>query len=213
MATVEDLIANVDAAFATTARGLPRWPDPHPGRSPLDEEYSRLSDPAKWRILSARADAWTAALIAMDLATADQPPHLQWQAPPPTRVSRIDRITPHAPGALPLVLARSELGAIADTGVTLGVGRPPTCVAFVPQCGCDACDTGSQDALEALDEFIVGIISGSFRRLSSRDREITVFGGQGWSATGDFRAGQVEAILADPRGWDELTGGSWLPGP
>jgi hypothetical protein len=58
-----ELLAAVDAAFAVTGRGLIPWPHPHPDRAPLDEEYSRVLDAAKWRIIGARAEAWLVALV------------------------------------------------------------------------------------------------------------------------------------------------------
>jgi hypothetical protein len=42
--------------------------------------------------------------------------------------------------------------------------------------------------------------------------EITVISDDGWSARGSFARGEVEATLADPCGWDELTGSSWFDG-
>lgn len=81
---------------------------------------------------------------------------------------------------------------------------------WFPDCGCDACDSGSQHELDRLDEHILGIVSGTFRRLFARDREITVIGDGGSSAYGRFRRHQVEAILADPIGWDEVSGTSWI---
>ena len=66
--TEQELRAVVESAFAVTGRGLARWPDPHPDRSPLEEEYSRVSDPAKWRLVGARADAWCRALVETGLA-------------------------------------------------------------------------------------------------------------------------------------------------
>src|SRR5690606_38111019 len=41
----------VDAAFARTSRGMRRWDDPHPAPERLvaNEEYSRVTDPARWR--------------------------------------------------------------------------------------------------------------------------------------------------------------------
>ena len=67
-----ELLAAVDVAFAVTGRGLTPWPDPHPDRSPLDEEYSRLLDPAKWRIIGARAEAWLVALVDSALAVVER---------------------------------------------------------------------------------------------------------------------------------------------
>lgn len=211
MVTELELLAAVDAAFAVTGRGLAPWPNPHPHRSPLDEEYSRLADPAKWRILGARADAWIAAAADLDLATVERRAEVRWRARPGTVIGRIDRVTPLAPGALPLVFARSQLGTVDDAGVTLGVGDPAICVAWFPDCGCDACDSGSQDELDDLDAHVLSVVSGTFRRLFSGDREITMIGEGRRSASGmPTRGSSVDAVLADPTGWDDVTGTSWL---
>jgi hypothetical protein len=226
-----ELIARVDAAFAVTGHGLAGWPDPHPDRSPCDEEYSRLSDPAKWRIVGARADAWLMTLVQTGLAVVDHGAQVQWRVPPTTVVSRTDRVVPYVSGALPLVVARSQLGAVDDAGVTLGVGDPAVCVTWIPDCGCDACDSGSQDVLDELDEYVFGVVSGAFRRLWSGDREITVISSERWGASqrnvhysdvgawtsgstatrlGKFGRKEVDAILADPGGWQEISGAPWM---
>jgi hypothetical protein len=205
-----ELISRVDAAFAVTGHGLTGWADPHPDRSPSDEEYSRLSDPAKWRIVGARADAWLIALVETGLAVVDPNAHVHWRMPPRTVVSRAESVTPYVLGALPLIVARSQLGTVDDAGVTLGVGDPAVCVAWIPDCGCDACDSGSQDVLDELDEYIFGVVSGAFRRLWSGDREITVIGGERWNASGNFERGEVPAILVDPTGWLVLSGAAWM---
>lgn len=210
MVTELDVLAAVDTAFNVTSRGLASWPDPHPDRSPLDDEYSRLADPGKWRIIGARADAWLVAVGDVGLATIERQAPVRWAALPNTVVSRTDRATPHAKGALPLVLARSQLDGVADAGITLGVGDPAICVAWFPHCGCDACDSGSQDVLDDLDAHVLGVVSGVFRRLSSGDREITVIGEHRWSASGISNTRDIDAVLADPTGWDEVEGTSWL---
>jgi len=79
-----------------------------------------------------------------------------------------------------------------------------------PDCGCDACDSGSQNELDHLDAHLRGLITGRFRRLTSRTRTITVIDDSGWSASGSFRRGEVERVLADPVGWHELSGRSWI---
>lgn len=207
------LRAAVDAAFAVTGRELAAWPDPHPDRSPLDEEYSRLTDPARWRIVGARADAWIRALVDLGLAVVEAAAEEAWEAPPPTEVTRADRLVPHTDDAPPLVLGRSRLGEVADAGVTLGVGDPATLVTWIPECGCDACDSGSADELEVLDEHILSVVAGTFRRLSKGDRTITVLGGDRWSATGLTRADGIDEILANPTGWSERSGQPWGTAP
>ena len=212
VSTEPELRSAVDGAFARLGREFEPWPDPHPDRVVLDEEYSRLLDPAKWKIIGARADAWIVALIAAGLAAVRPNPSISWRRAPGSTIARTDLVVPHAAGALPLVVARSRLGAVDDAGVVLGVGDPALCVGWFPDCGCDACDSGSQDELGRLDAHVLGIVAGHFRRLSDGGREIMSLGGGGWSASGTFGRGEVDAVLEDPTGWDELTGASWFPG-
>lgn len=208
--TVPELLAAVDAAFADTGRGLTPWADPHPNRSPRDEEYSRVSDPFKWRIIGARADAWAIALVDAGLAHVERNAAVRWHAAPLTELTRIDLVVPNAAGALPLVLARSRFGDVDDAGVTIGAGDPALCVAWVPDCGCDACDSGSQNELDHLDDQFLGIVTGAFRRLSKGDRTITLMAAGSRSSPGNFRRGEVDEILADPTGWHDTSGTSWL---
>lgn len=207
-----ELRAAVDRAFSTSGRGLRSWADPHPDRSPRDEEYSRLLDPAKWRIIGARADAWVAALVDAGVAVAEPNVSTEWRVRPRTAISRTDRVVALAHGALPLVVARSRLGDVDDAGVTLAVGDDAECVDVFPDCGCDACDSGSQDELDRLDDHLAGIVTGAFRRLSAGARTITVIGADAWRASGRFGRGEVHRIIADPTGWQVLAGTSWLSG-
>ena len=47
----DTVLARVDAVFAGLAEGTPGWPVPRASdASPLDEEYSRYPDPAKYRV-------------------------------------------------------------------------------------------------------------------------------------------------------------------
>lgn len=162
------LLVDVDAAFAVTARGLRQWDDPHPDRSPLEEEYSRLLDPAKWRIVGARVDAWTDALVGAELATLERDVDVHWIDTPRTDVHRTDRLVPRRTGALPIVLARSRMAGVADAGVTIGAGDPAVEIEIIPDCGCDACDSGSQDVLDQVDRSIGGVVRGEFRHLWRR---------------------------------------------
>ncbi|MGI9030542.1 MAG: DUF6226 family protein [Ilumatobacteraceae bacterium] len=158
-----------------------------PIRRPLDEEYSRLLDPAKWRILGARAEAWLVAVVDAGLANVERNVAVEWRGEPGPVISRTDRAVPLAAGGLPLVVGRSRLDDVADAGVVLGVGDPVVCAGWFPHCGCDACDDGSQFELDRLDDHLCGIVSGVFRRLSDGPRQITVVGERGWSASGGVR--------------------------
>lgn len=206
----EELTAAVETAFERTGRGLTSWPDPHPDRSPADDEYSRLTDPERWRIVRARAEAWIVALTGVGLATVERDVTVNWTEPPRTDITGSDRLVPLTPGALPVVLSRSRIGPVADAGITLGVGEPTVPVAWFPDCGCDACDSGSGNELDHLDAHLRGIVNGAFRRLDAGDRQITTIGDGGWSSMGRFRRGEQEAVLADPAGWRELSGRPWI---
>jgi hypothetical protein len=210
VATETELLTAVELAFEFTGRELTPWPDPHPDRSPREEEYSRLLDPAKWRIIGARADAWFTALVDNGLAGVERNVTVDWQDPPGPAITRTDRIVPIVTGALPIAVARGRLEDIDDAGVTVGVGHPSVLVALFPDCGCDACDSGSQDELDRLDQHMLGIVAGRFRRLTRRGRQITAIDADGSSGSGTFRRGERARILADPRGWHELSGRSWL---
>jgi hypothetical protein len=114
MVSEAELVTAVDAAFEVTGRGFAPWPTPHLDRSPLEDEYSRVTDPGKWRIVGARADAWLEALEDAGLAMVERAALVRWSVQPGTVVSRTDRLVPHATGALPLVIARSRIGDTDD---------------------------------------------------------------------------------------------------
>lgn len=201
------LRAAVDAAFVSTAAGMRRWQGTRPHREPTDDEYSRVTDPAKWLILGARIDAWASALVAARLAEVVHDAPATWRDRLGPIVSRTDRLVPTAPGAMPLVVARTRIVDVLDAGIVIGVGDPALELERFPDCGCDACDSGSTQELEHLDRHLTGVVTGTFRQLSRGGAVITVIDEDGWSAS---NVRNVDAVLADPRGWDELSGASWL---
>lgn len=212
MITIADLVEVVDQRFAARPPELVVWPDPHEGRSPTDGEFSRTTNPERWRILGARVDAWVAALAAAGLASVEQVAvdDIRWEEPPYTRVSAAVRVTPFAAGARPIVVARSQVGDVPATGITLGWGDPAVLVGLFPDCGCDACDHGSQLDLDSVDYRLSAIVSGRYRRLTHGNRQVTEEAYYGWTAAGEWEPGEVEAVLGDPQGWDELSGATWL---
>lgn len=202
----EQLLEMVEREFARLSRGLGGWPDPHPDRRPHDSEYSRVTDAKRYRIVGARADAWAAAAVGLGLAVTDD--RVEWADAPPTHLGRSYVLAPTAVGALPLVIARHHLGDCDDAGLTLGAGSPATVIDVVPDCGCDACDSGSGDLIEVVDRSFAAVVTGRYRRLSKRDQVITLVGDSRSSSNIDRR--RADAVLARPQGWAELTGTSWL---
>ena len=219
-----DLLDAVETAFAETAAGTPGWEDPHDGpdgdwRDALEEEYSRCLAPGKYRILWARADAWTQVLFARgwaDAAEIADGASLPWLIEPLTARHRATVLRPRRPGAQPLTLLRTApddatgstdlTGADAQLpGLVIGLGEPIVPVETVPDCGCDACDSGSADLLEALDSTILSIVDGSFEVTLSPGTESqrTSFGGS--LSSDDERVTVSAQISAGP--WAD----DWTP--
>ncbi len=210
MVSEAELLDVVNAAFRVTARGLEPWLDPNPDRSPEDEAYSRLTNPTKWRIIGARAESWLVALEQTGLATVRRGEPVDWGVRPGPVVTGADLVVPRITQAIPLVVAHSRLGEVDDGGVVLGVGDPAMPIEQFPDCGCDACDSGSQDELDHLDAHLIGVVSGRFRRFSRRDQIVMTLGDGTSSGSGRRRPPRIEEVIANPRGWDELAGASWV---
>src|SRR5690606_36674195 len=124
-----------------------------------------------------------------------------------TVISRADRAVPTLAGALPLVVARSRITEADDAGITLGVGDPALGVSWFPHCGCDACDSGSGDELDRLDQQILSIVTCRFRRLSQGDSAITLL--REGSSIVNLTVRRDVRVLADPTGWGEISGPTW----
>ena len=181
-----------------------------PGRSVSDSEYTHHSPTQS---TTRRCGSKRPARV-QHTGCAEPRPHRTRHR---NRVGRVAKHSGDAPrsclplvaGALPLVLARSRIEDVDDAGVTIGVGDPTVAHTWIPVCGCDACDSGSQDALDEPDECVLGIVAGQFRRLPRGTQAITVISGSIRQSSGINGRGARRA-LADPAGWDELTGSSWI---
>lgn len=196
----ETLSAEVAEAFVTTGVTTPPWPDPHPDRSPLEEEYSRCLDPTKYRILAARVEAWSQALTGLGLAIIEETtdPYVGWQSRPRVDLNRAIWLRPVRKNTIPLLVGFNAVASVPETGVILGAGDPAVEVEIVPDCGCDACDSGSDDLLEQLDEHLLAVVNGTFVHMTTRKG--TVFStGDGWTASGGYRRGEVERLLTKAR--------------
>lgn len=158
--------------------GLPCWPNPHPGTaSPTEEEYSRVTDPGRYGIVHSRARMWAERLGDL--------PEIQVEnlSPAPLDAEghlglfdRGVRVASSRPGTLPLLLLERD-APLSDQEASLAVlhlsvERPEVAVAMLPDCGCDACDFGSDDLLDAIDEAVGDVIGGPFVALR----------GKGWHA-------------------------------
>ncbi len=171
MVSVSELQARVASGF--DALGLPSWPDPHPDMgAPRDEEYSRVTDPGRYRVVHARARLWARVLEDTVGARAERlTPQAGDGTGRPRPFDRGVRLVPDRPGGLPLVLLErdADVGHDATLAVLeIGVVRPDVVVEVLPDCGCDACDSGSRDLLDAVDATIAAVVGGPYVVLRGR---------------------------------------------
>lgn len=144
------LRARVEQACA--GLDLPSWPDPHADREVVEEEYSRLTDPERYRVLHLRARAWVEVLAGVSGVVVDQP-----ALPTQEHVARVTRLSPPGEDAVPLLILETDA---ALPGLIVALGTPDWELDAVPDCGCDACDSGSADLLEVLDDLVVRVVLG-----------------------------------------------------
>ncbi len=228
MGSVEDLQASVAADYELLA--MPSWPDPHPGMAaPRDDEYSRVTQPERYRIVQGRARAWTRALQAVPGVEAEN------LTPAPLDADghlgdfdRGVRLTPRRPGTLALLLLERDApltqGDARLPVLHISVVRPEISVMMLPDCGCDACDSGSQDLLRAIDETIVSVVGGTSVVLRGKAWQAHWWpegarSGGGRRAPGHDQVMEWCRRLASgqdvrlPRGTEALVGHTWLEGP
>jgi hypothetical protein len=136
------------------ALNLPSWPDPHPGGAePLDEEYSRVTNADRYRIVHARGRAWAAVLersLGAVVETVD---------PADGQYTRGVRVSSPRPGALPLLILEHD---DPQPSLRVSVVDPSWIVTHDPYCGCDACADGSEVLLEAIDTAIGSFLVGPY---------------------------------------------------
>ena len=164
MTTLPRLRAEVARRYA--ALDLPAWPAPHPdGAPPREEEYSRVTDPQRYRIAGARARVWAEVLAEAGAVVVPDPvrgiPLAEaGRADLTVPVDRALRVAPPAgvDGASPWWLLETDVPQAEDGGVLpvirVAVGAPGQVHALLPDCGCDACDPGSDELLEAVDQAV-----------------------------------------------------------
>ncbi|GEN79805.1 DUF6226 family protein [Actinotalea fermentans] len=164
MVTIDALQGEVDARFGRL--GLPSWADPHPDRRPHDDEYSRLTDPGRHVVVHERARVWAQVLRDRLGARVDRLPAEPMTVAHGQRYGfdRGVRVMSSRPGTLPLLLlerdGRDRPGDAPLPVLVLAVARTDVTLAQWPDCGCDACDSGSADLLEAVDGSVREVVGG-----------------------------------------------------
>lgn len=157
----DSLRAAVESRFVATGADTPGWPDPHEGREPADDEYSRCSDPERYEILRARMRAWIDVLVEQGLARVEDLGEADLPAGDLTgRFEAAMHLIPEREGARSLlVVYRHVDGLFVELGVARRSGHWRR-LDSIPFCGCDACDDGSDFYLEEVDDAVLGVVAG-----------------------------------------------------
>ena len=206
---------------------LPSWPDPHPhGASPQEDEYSRVTEPDRYRIVHARARAWAGSLgeiadVAVETLSA---PDLAADGYS-DRFDRGLRLTSSRPGTLPLLLLERDLPWPEPDAplavLQVSAVRPQIALDTQPDCGCAACDSGSRDLLDAIDRAVGSVVDGPLVALRGRGWHAQWYPDGGSSGGRRRRPDHAHLMelcrrLADgqkvrlPRGTEVFVGRSWL---
>ncbi len=206
---MSDLIDAVERRFAELAVGLQPWPAPRgPHESARKDEYSRVSDPEKYRLLKARVDAWVSVLGEMAEIEESRSAEGLLQANAPDGSASL-RLRPRS-GAVPIVVREITMTDEAY-GVELAVGDPAEFWAFVPDCGCDACDHGWFDLAEYLDEQILTILRGGTILVTDGVTTVQRYG-DGASMSGSWNtntSGWLD-LVEQPDGLTVVRGDAWI---
>jgi hypothetical protein len=202
---LHDVIAEVTRRFDSRSSAGRQWNDPHEHSDVADEEYSRVSEPERYAVAGARAMSWVDALVGLQLATAR---NVATYGPADARAVLVTAV---APDALAILVVMGSMEGVDDAVVALGVGDPAVLIGMEPFCGCDACDSGSDDLLTAIDDMFTGIMDGGLLYAEDEDWTLTV-GVNGWSASGsqDFDSLIDKARAGTSIGRRMITGGPWL---
>lgn len=211
MRTIDAVKTAVDTAYATL--DAPSWPDPHEGRRVEEAEYGRFTDPNRYRVLSLRLSAWLSVLGDRFGVIADAVSTDGGTLPEADGDTSIDACTSvwRSPRERTLALRITRLDIEGQIVVQFGIQDDPVDFAVIPECGCDACDTGSADLLADLDDVIVSAVEGDLTVVLGPTGEdpgrvsptfVVVGTGDGWSYEGDGPAEPAEIVDAVRSGDD-----------
>ncbi|XVX22055.1 DUF6226 family protein [Actinomycetota bacterium] len=112
------------------------------------------------------ASAWAQALAGRGLARVETLPagaadawlvRPDWA--PPSSTGSV--IMPMREATVPITLLHTAVGDVPDTGRLVLFGHPGALLAVLPDCGCDACDDGSQSLIDQVDAVMVSALSGA----------------------------------------------------
>jgi hypothetical protein len=155
------------------------------------------------------------ALAGLGLAVVEEVSDVTgaWRGACSLDMDRATWLRPVRAGCFPLLVGFHHLEGVPDAVVHLGAGEPAVPLLSVPDCGCDACDDGSELILEEMDQHVVAVVSGAFVHVTTRHGPIAATGPD-WSASGLFPRGfDFAALLTEARAGRSphpvVRGGPW----
>jgi hypothetical protein len=206
------LLGAVAEAYARRPGAALSWPDPRPswpGQEPPESAYSRVTDPERYRVVTDRVDSWLEVLAERGIATVEQ---VDAGPPGPGRGGSVRTVRGTVPGTVPFTVRVTRLepdaeGPAADVVVTFLAGEQ-LLVEIVPDCGCDACDSGSRDLLTVVDDRILQFLQGGPVHATSPWGTKT-WNLEGWQGSDDVDRLEAAMAAGDPR-VEVLRGEAWL---
>lgn len=149
------------------------WADPAGlGVSPTDADDGGGVNPARYRVLAVRAQAWATALRETGLASTElvsDDPAFWRRLSPLGLADRVLCVLPSREGALPLLFAMHTLDGVAGAQVGLGAGEPGVPIEHFPESGDGGEDTGSAGMLAEFDDVVLSVVTGRFLEVSTED--------------------------------------------
>lgn len=138
---------------------------------------------------SALTSSPVGALVDADVADTREESPDQWPgflgSRGPEPVARVRLLEPVRARALTLIVTSTLVDGL-PFGLEIGASNsnaPAVLLEAVPDCGCDACDTGSADLLESLDNCLFAVARGGVVHARD-DRSMVTRKADGWKGSG-----------------------------
>ncbi|MGQ0623505.1 MAG: DUF6226 family protein [Sporichthyaceae bacterium] len=196
--------AMIDAFKAAGGSSL-AWASPaFLGRPESEEDFERCLNPVKFRILNVRAQAWATALAQIGLAEVDgfgDDPAL-WHSVPWFGMSDwVVHVVPTRAGSIPLLFGLRAVEEVPEAQVAIAAGDPAVLLADFPEDHYDAYDEGSAPLLEAFDDAVLTVITGTFVSVSAETftAQYTLAGSTVEGAVTGMEMGKFEDLFAEAR--------------
>ena len=163
-------------------------------REPLDEAYSRVTNPERFGPLHEWALETVARLNSEYEITLEEGMGLDNELERGPLARPTVKLTPLQDSGAPVTIAFTDF-----PGLEVRVGR--WAIHVFPSCGCDACDEMPEEEFERLTAMLGNVVAGRFRESMGLDPEGTgwstceFWNGEGRSSGGSVQSGRKAALI------------------